>query len=127
MKMILRSRIFCAALAGILSMCAMSSCASVPEPEAFNLTIQSLSHEVDGQDVILSATLSSGALRTFKCSFIYGNGPEETMSSVPAPFSVVWLTTPAIAGKLKYPPGIPTSHGTSSAAISLNETDIGET
>lgn len=65
-------------------MCAMSSCASVPEPEAFNLTIQSLSHEVDGQDVILSATLSSGALRTFKCSFIYGNGPEETMSSVPA-------------------------------------------
>lgn len=52
MKMILRSRIFCAALAGILSMCAMSSCASVPEPEAFNLTIQSLSHEVDGQDVI---------------------------------------------------------------------------
>lgn len=84
MKMILRSRIFCAALAGILSMCAMSSCASVPEPEAFNLTIQSLSHEVDGQDVILSATLSSGALRTFKCSFIYGNGPEETMSSVPA-------------------------------------------
>lgn len=84
MKMILRLRIFCAALAGILSMCAMSSCASVPEPEAFNLTIQSLSHEVDGQDVILSATLSSGALRTFKCSFIYGNGPEETMSSVPA-------------------------------------------
>ena len=84
MKLILRLRIFCAVLAGILSMCAMSSCASVPEPEAFNLTIQSLSHEVDGQDVILSATLSSGALRTFKCSFIYGNGPEETMSSVPA-------------------------------------------
>ena len=84
MKLILRLRIFCAALAGILSMCAMSSCASVPEPETFNLTIQSLSHEVDGQDVILSATLSSGNLRTFQCSFIYGNGPEETMSSVPA-------------------------------------------
>lgn len=84
MKLILRLRIFCAALAGILSMCAMSSCAYVPEPEAFNLTIQSLSHEVDGQDVILSAALSSGNLRTFKCSFIYGNGPEETMSSVPA-------------------------------------------
>lgn len=84
MKLILRLRIFCAVLAGILSMCAMSSCASVPEPEAFNLTIQSLSHEVDGQDVILSATLSSGNLRTFQCSFIYGNGPEETMSSVPA-------------------------------------------
>ena len=84
MKMILRLRIFCAVLAGILSMCAMSSCASVPEPEAFNLAVESLSHEVDGQDVILSATLSSGNLRTFQCSFIYGNGPEETMSSVPA-------------------------------------------
>lgn len=84
MKLILRLRIFCAVLAGILSMCAMSSCASVPEPEAFNLAVESLSHEVDGQDVILSATLSSGNLRTFQCSFIYGNGPEETMSSVPA-------------------------------------------
>ena len=63
MKMILRLRIFCAVLAGILSMCAMSSCASVPEPEAFNLAVESLSHEVDGQDVILSATLSSGNLR----------------------------------------------------------------
>lgn len=84
MKLILRSRILCAVLAGILSMCAMSSCASVPEPEAFNLAVESLSHEVDGQDVILSAALSSGNLRTFKCSFIYGNGPEETMSSVPA-------------------------------------------
>lgn len=84
MKLILRSRILCAVLAGILSMCAMSSCASVPEPEAFNLAVESLSHEVDGQDVILSATLSSGNLRTFQCSFIYGNGPEETMSSVPA-------------------------------------------
>lgn len=84
MKLILRSRILCAVLAGILSMCAMSSCAYVPEPEAFNLAVESLSHEVDGHDVILSAALSSGNLRNFKCSFIYGNGPEETMSSVSA-------------------------------------------
>lgn len=84
MKLILRSRILCAVLAGILSMCAMSSCAYVPEPEAFNLAVESLSHEVDGHDVILSAALSSGNLRNFKCSFIYGNGPEETMISVSA-------------------------------------------
>lgn len=84
MKRILRSRILCAVLAGILSMCAMSSCAYVPEPEAFNLAVESLRHEADGQDVILSAALSSGNLRNFKCSFIYGNGPEETMSSVSA-------------------------------------------
>lgn len=74
MKLILRSRI----------LCAMPSCAHVPEPEAFNLAVESLRHEVDGRDVILSATLSSGNLRTLKCSFIYGNWPEDIMTSVPA-------------------------------------------